>query len=369
MDLRSALRALGHADPQRLHLLDQALDGAIAADPPRLGAAVFDVLWAGSRPTAEVVALLHADLDRVPSRLASADTYGRAELVVAAHTALVYAAFFEVADRETKPGRPRPHQPAGVERLLQEDVPAPSAGGFSEHRLRVERWYARLSRDLLGVKDETAARQLSEAALRHYQASYLRLATTVPEFLIWASLGQEAQTRTQDAPDGVGAAMATNTQAMARLEALLRLCAGPLAGPPDLRRVLHRSNAAVLDQAVMHPRSATGPPGLRFPLIRDVYLNPRYRICLAGRAPAPPTRTGGRPGRWRLAWTSASPPTCSLRPPSRGRCCCSATPAQASRCSPRFLLRGCRPTGTPSCVCRCAPCRPTAASSPRSMPH
>ncbi|MEU7869134.1 AAA family ATPase [Dactylosporangium sp. NPDC049140] len=317
MTFRGALQILGRDDPPWLKRLDVLLGGAVVAagvagaawGAPLFGAAVLGGLWASVDQKNEVMALLRGGIDKLAGRLAATALYERAELIAAAHTTIVAASYFEVLherldeaglggfrvlDAEMKSlasGGRAAGGGATLERTLAMTVPAPSAAtGFWENRQAVAAWYGELGEAvrsfLTGLSGGPAAaavidKDIAAAAGARYVSRYLELAARVPEFQVWASLDEHAATRqaVRDLRTAADEAFAGQTEAFARFERLLTLMSAAIEGWPDLVARLRRINRVVLDQPVFRAQPGAGSGGVRFPLVRDIHLNPRYRIC------------------------------------------------------------------------------------------
>src|ERR1700683_3029853 len=89
-----------------------------------------------------------------------------------------------------------------------------------------------------------------DGAIERYRSHYLAVAATVPEFCVWAMLGEHAATRTAIANlnEEVAGALAAQSGALSRVEALLALEATRLTPPVDQCAVIERANRGVLDQ-------------------------------------------------------------------------------------------------------------------------
>ncbi|WP_433061943.1 NACHT domain-containing protein [Dactylosporangium sp. CS-033363] len=326
MTFRGALQILGHDDQPWLRRLDVLLGGAILAagvagaawGAPLFGAALLAALWSSVDQKNEAMSMLRSGLAKLSGRLAKTAPYERAELVAAAHTTLVVSSYFEVLherldaaglrafrikDSEMKSlassGLPR--ETDGVlDRILAMGVPAPSATiGYWENQPRVSTWCSALSEAvrlfLSGLQYGQAAAavlddELVENAVARYSSRYVELAAEIPEFEIWASFGEHAATRetVREMGSAVGAALAGHSQSFARIEALLGLVGATVEGANDPRARLNLVNTAVLDQPVFRAQTGVDAGGVRFPLIRNVHLNPRYRVCRIERGQSRP---------------------------------------------------------------------------------
>ncbi|GAA3204234.1 hypothetical protein GCM10020216_003500 [Nonomuraea helvata] len=99
---RGALAILGRHDRPRIARLDKLLGGVIlTAGAVALGGtalaplAVFAAVWGWVDQKNEAISLLRAALDSATDRLMKTSGYERHQLICAAHTTIVMAAFFE----------------------------------------------------------------------------------------------------------------------------------------------------------------------------------------------------------------------------------------------------------------------------------
>ncbi|MFB9908817.1 NACHT domain-containing protein [Allokutzneria oryzae] len=284
---RGALKILGHHDRPWLDRLNGVLGGAVLASgvvPP------VNALWGWVDQKNEAMSLARGALDAVSDRVNGSHGLERHQLVVAAHTTMVMAAFFDVlgeqlrgavefTDTEKVMLTTDAWQREGeslVRLLYAADVPAPSAvHGFEENVDRVAEWaYRRLQivfRFLSGLNENlsVARRQIGAKAVHgfvsaRYRSDYLTLATTVHEFKVWSDLGEHAATRT----------------ALARLEDMLTV-ATPQPPARDLRATVHAINRDELDRPVIELDTDGYGVGAVFPSVADIFLTPRFRIALA----------------------------------------------------------------------------------------
>ncbi|ROP39253.1 NACHT domain-containing protein [Saccharothrix texasensis] len=312
LTFQGALRILGKHEPPGIGVLDKALGGAIlGAGAVALGGAalaplaLITPLWGWVDQKNEAVGLLRSLAQGLSTRLAGVNGLERRELIIAAHGTVVAAAFFEAFEdlvgkarlkalaltrkerRHLASAAYAPPDPA-VDWLLTAEIPIPSsARGFHENLPRVEEWLHGLTRrtfDFLGGladwRNDPAVNRalLTDRALERYQSHYLDLAAQVPEFLIWAVLGEHAATRADNA--SVKGVLATQGDALARVEALLNLVAGHTVRG-DQPAVLHRANRGVLALPVVPNEAERYGAEITFPTIGKVFVNPRYRITTA----------------------------------------------------------------------------------------
>jgi hypothetical protein len=254
LTFEGALRILGqHEEPKWIKRLDAALGGAflvggvvgtVAAGPAALPAlGMFAAVWGWLEPKDQAIELLKQAVGKLSGRVAGTRGRERRELIAAAHTTIVVAAFFEALREQVGPeffgrlemtekekvaliaragvakgapvqGALDVHQStfpwsldlheSAYEALYTADVPAPSATrGFEENVAGVLDYLQSLAvsvDDFVGTLSISRAvatdwDAVATAALERYRSHFLMLAATVPEFMIWALLNEGAATR------------------------------------------------------------------------------------------------------------------------------------------------------------------------------
>ncbi|WP_157247264.1 NACHT domain-containing protein [Nonomuraea typhae] len=302
---RGALQILGHHDRPWLDRMDRLLGGgilaagvtalAVAAPGP---AAAFAAVWGWIDQKNEARSLLRAALDRVSGRLLGLEGYERHQLIVAAHTTVVVSAFFEALG-EAAEGLSLQDEDRGMlltsaghregehlfEILYQSEVPIPSATcGFEENLGQVEKWLnlfaERTLRHLHILRERRVelpgAPFLAGRALERYRSRYLGLAASVPEFFIWASLGEHAATRqvVTGARTELREAFQSQGAALARIEQLLTLATtGRERTERDVAAVIARANRGALSEPVV-PVTDQPHPALTVPTVAEIYVSP-----------------------------------------------------------------------------------------------
>lgn len=339
LTFQGALAILGRRQHPVIDRLDKLLGGValVVAGPAALApAGLLGAVWGWLGQRDEALSLLREAVDSVSGKLAGTDAYERQQLIAAAHTAIVVAAYFESledtcegsklsrqqvtdADRERAGiGRPRRQEESLYEFLYSSEVPAPSpACGFEENCARVREYMRQVSRNLREMlaavpatgpgHDPLAGAQRDQwwtnparwgdtqwsvvetGAYDRYRSRYLEAAAAVPEFAVWAMLGEHAATRSSVA--GLRAdmtkALGRTGQALSRLEALLTLAGGAPgtgspAAPPGPRLVLARANGGALGERIIPEDASVYGPDITFPTIREIYVDHRYRLARCG---------------------------------------------------------------------------------------
>lgn len=335
LTFEGALRVLGRYEPEWIKRLNAVLDGVILAAGAGLATAAlgpatlaplakFGLVWGWVEQKGVAVGLLEKAVTAVSERLAGARGRERRGLIIVAHTTIVAAAVFEVfrehvgtqfykqlkiTDEEKKglfrTTLSQSHTDV-FECLYAAEVPAPCAShGFEENLPRVEEWQSSFIGFLeifirglaVGEKARINWTTVLEKASERYRSHYLRLAATVPEFAIWANLGEHAATRTAiaDLRADVAAALAVEGDALSRIEALLSLTApdggqlspgslagvapDPAAAMPNLLAAVARGNAGILDETVVPADPQSYGLDITLPTVREIYVNPQYRVA------------------------------------------------------------------------------------------
>ncbi len=328
---RGALQILGRHDRPRIERMDRLLGGFILGAGAAAGAAALlgpalvplgalAAIWGWLEQKNEAISLLRKVLDGVSERLLGTGGYERYRLVAAAHTAMVAAAFFEAlrehvgedgysslaiteGERRSLALGHDVNNRNLVDLLYEAPVPAPSpARGYEENIPHIRTWMSDLTESTQGFLSglaswQSVSRPLNgafiDAAVDRYRSRYLTMAATVPEFLVWASLGEHAATRnrvTQVRKD-VLAALDVQSSALARLESVLNLVAAGPAVERDICGVLHRANRGVLDESIISEAAMDTEVGVTFPAIGRIFLNTRYRLGMTGAESRPSDET------------------------------------------------------------------------------
>src|SRR6185437_9381612 len=289
LTFEGALRILGKPEPGLIGKLNTALGGVILTaglgtgvaalgGPAPLG--MFAAVWGLTEQKDLALDLLRKAVDAVTGKLAGTRGYERRQLIAAAHTTIVVTAFFEAfrehvgrdffgrleitkAEKERLlTGHFRGDKESVYDALYAAEVPAPSpARGFAENTAAVTQWMLRCGNRLddflhgLRAAENTAFEwdAIAGAAAERYQSHFLRLAAKVPEFMIWALLGEGAASRAATAGlrADVAAALGSQRSALRRIEALLAIDASGERAVPDLRMAVTRANSGILEQRII----------------------------------------------------------------------------------------------------------------------
>ena len=336
---------------------------AAVSGPVLAPLAMFAAVWGWTEQKNEALGLVRAAINALSGKLAGTAGYERRQLIAAAHTTIVVTAFFEsfreyvgkesyellqITDEEKETliaGRSRHPGESIFEVLYAAEIPAPSPSlGFEENVSEVDRWAANfalaLDEFLTGLSAGESLRinwvAVRDGAVERYRSHFLSLAAEVPEFMIWALLGENAATRSVIGKlhGDMARALDGSREALARVESILVLgSAGTVvADGMDLRAAVARAN-----REFSNNRSSR-----RMLSATDRILNSR-RLAAPTSTPAtewrrPPKirgrrmRGGGKSGHRMTTSTSCSLVT-SPRPIRRGfPCCCLAIRVLVSPC-------------------------------------
>ncbi|PRY45224.1 NACHT domain-containing protein [Umezawaea tangerina] len=307
---RGALRILGSDDPSWLKAVDRALGGVILAAPAVAlfgPAGVAAAVWGAVDQKNQAFTLIQDTLRAVSQRRLKTAGYERRKLVAAAHTVLVVTSFFEslrerlgnavfdalalTTDEQVgmASGWDRGQGEKLVDKLYAVDVPAPSATrGFEENVVVVQGWLVELADRVVSYLELLAAwhggvdfEEVVKTATVKYREHYLRMASDVPEFLMWASFGEHAATRAEvcDTRHALAAALDHHGAALIRIERLLSLDPPAVQSVlPDSRVTIHQANTSVLNLSIVPDSRPGHRDGAEFPTVGQIYVNPRYRI-------------------------------------------------------------------------------------------
>ncbi|MGC4868947.1 NACHT domain-containing protein [Micromonospora sp. DT53] len=297
--LEGAREILSEPGGKWLKALDALLGvGVMAAGPFGLAA------WGWVDQKNELIKLLGEFTAAGRTRLGEKRTPPeRYDLLAATHTALTYGAFF-AAFREivgpicdeiglTEDDKRRlvyGAQPELAQGGLQRGVANTSIGlpwagcGFRANRDEVvQPFYQTLTLRCIGFlqnfevwlrvdsvrASDPLVQDIVGRAIRRYEAEYKLLAADVPEFGIWAALGESEIT--QDAVQRAG-------ESLSRLEKIMMSLAGKVERVGNRTREVNAAvNRAVLAEPLVATDSSDDLAELRIPTVRDGYLTPTFR--------------------------------------------------------------------------------------------
>jgi len=301
LTFRGALRILGKTETPTIDKLDTLLGGVILAagagaaiatvgGAAVAGAAFLAPAWQWVDQKNEAGGLLRKLVTRFGSKINGAAGLERRQLVAAAHSTIVVAAYFDVfheaveasgfggltlTESEKALAAARRNGMSLMEWLYSAEIPAPSAScGFEENTAEVERWLVRLhssneallrSLDLWRLFGH-ALKEVQHRSRDRYRSYYVDLAASVPEFAIWAALGEHAATR--DAVD----------RSFGRIEKLLTSLGAPVLRTPAAAQVIERANHGRLNDRVVQATLPWPNSTVRFPTVAELFVPPKFRI-------------------------------------------------------------------------------------------
>ena len=375
LTFEGALRILGKHEHKTIEKIDKMLGGVILGTgavaglvalgvTPLAPLAAFGVVWGWIEQKGLAVDLLMSVIDTVSGKVSGLRGLEKRELIAAAHSTIVVAAIFEslreevgeefyaqlkITDTEKVSLIRQDALEEGVRLVYSTEIPAPSAAsGFEENTPHVAEWqggYIDNLRFFLGGLSVAESARIEWGAIRasaaeRYRSWYLELATRVPEFAIWANLGEHAATRravrevgidiagsltgfsinfaeVNSTVDDLGvavresnaevvAALHAHSDALNRITALLSLCAASVteyitqpSGTelPDvqlsrLRAAVNLANTGVLEEHIIPADPERYPADLTIPRVKEIYINPRYQVTKFG------ARTRPADDRW-----------------------------------------------------------------------
>ncbi|GGT44627.1 hypothetical protein GCM10010271_55860 [Streptomyces kurssanovii] len=297
LSFSDALVLLG-GDPPAVAALDRALGGALNLATGGIGDGLLRIADARG----SVLGLGRDAVRGVGQRLGRVDGRARrTELLHAAHTVIVVLAWFQALEELRLPvhiddleltrreqlalaGAPRPagSGAAFVRSLAATDLPHPAPHRpFEAVTDELAGWYQDLSARFLdfaeglhawSAQTESARAEARRAlrtelpreAVRQYEALYAQLVQQAPEFGFWTAQVEHQATRAE---------VRRSLAGVADLLADLARTAHP---PTDVAAALARSYEAVLTRPVLD--ASTGPEGIRVPTLREMYLDPDFRV-------------------------------------------------------------------------------------------
>lgn len=324
-----ALKILGKHEPGIVEKLDKALGGLIlgAGATAAIGpAGLLAAIWGWIDQKNEAIGLLRNLTTALSNRVAGTKGLERRELILAAHSTIVAASVFEmleedlgkktfesleITDKERRSltMSSRALNKDYFESIYQNEIPAPSPSrGFEENTQHLIDWAARAAaafeffiRGLAAGERIPPLREgFSHRAVDRYRSHYVAMAERVPEFLIWSMLGEHAATRHDigKLDIAVQAALSTQGEALARVEALLSLVAQANGQIGRQREGLRNANLGVLDQPLVAGDAERYDTLITYPSIEQAFVAPHYRIARHDREcrPADESWWDARPG-------------------------------------------------------------------------
>ncbi|GAA3017086.1 hypothetical protein [Actinokineospora globicatena] len=276
--LRGALKILGRDDHPWLTRINSLLGGVVLVSGPlSLVGAAFGAIWQMVDQKSEANTRIREVLDTIGGRLMGTSGLHRQDLVVAAHSTIVLAAYSTavtkhidvqlsdeqkalIADLRRAEGQKL------VEALYTAEIPTPSAVASFEANLAALEDWAKLVGfvvfDVFGLPGDwtTINRRIIDDFADQYRSYFLTLAAQVPDFKVWAD---------QVAQENVARGLAAITDLLGH---------GPTADPRDHRSLVAMANRAELDKPIVDAADSL----VRFPPVSDVFLTPRYRLTLSG---------------------------------------------------------------------------------------
>ena len=326
---RGALNILGRYDRPRLDALNRILGGAILLSPLAGTASLaggLAALWGWIDQKNEAIGIVRHLLNTSQSHAKKTGGLPRQQVIVSAHTALVGAAFFDslkaaIGENEYKALELTKNEILAlsidqiddsdigddfVERLYASRTPIPSTHRSFEYICRndLRQHYIALAdstlhflKGLAAWRPENSsahstavsAQQLTDAAIDRYATYYRRLAVDAPEFRVWAILNEHGATHHDVTEIGskIDNVLQAQTRALANTEQLLGLIVG--AQQPSVesaRYVVHRLNRSTLKDPIA-PAESQHMRDIVFPVIDEIYVNPRFQAATFGPASMP----------------------------------------------------------------------------------
>jgi hypothetical protein len=279
-----AVKVLGGGKPNKVvEALDRLTGGALlvmSATGSALALSLFDAKSEFFRLTGELVSGL-------TRRLRDTGPAERGEQLVAAHSVIVVAAFFDVmasvrlpfdfAELElsrtdglttallrTPAPTPAPHRPYEKSIEALREYYDHAVGEVLRFLTGLDVWDRLDGRERHEVR-HAMTREVSAKAVTRYEDLFRRLVTDFPEFAFWANAVDHQATRTE-----IGR---LRTALAGVAQVLSEIAAGRA---PDE----HRLRLAEQHQKVLHrPLLRVAPQGVRLPSIAEAYVNPRFRVA------------------------------------------------------------------------------------------
>lgn len=325
MTYAGALKILGKHDHPHLERIN-ALIGGIILLSPLAPVAWLRGLWGLVDQKNEAVANVRQLLDAGFNRLLKTGGLERYDLIAASHTTLVGCAFFDVL-RESVDKKDyaslkitfeeKINLTAGtdgllvqpvLERLLRSPTPIPSASvGYYENLDRIQHHFSLMATELqrfiahlaqsagqerlIRTFDNLERRdRIVFAALERYKSHYVKIAAEVPEFFVWAMLGEHSSTRKEIAVlrEEVALAFDSQSRALASTQALLATVS-ITNSPQDrtARQALMNASRGLLREPIVPADAFHGLDDIIFPAVEEIYVEPQFRHAIFDRESQP----------------------------------------------------------------------------------
>jgi hypothetical protein len=271
---RGALKILGHGSKPLIDALDALLGGFVLSSFVTPAAWAFNLVDQKNEASGLIRKLVQAGA----RRLGQAKGKERYELIEAAHTTIVVAAFFDVARKDGVKVSKDHLRSLGSAFDPVLDRQHWIGGLLGNNRLADH--YQTLGNLIgLSVKDTEA---LTEKAIGRYRAYFADLAAEVPEFSYWAYLGALAEIR--DVNQDVLATVDAQSRALNLLtEILLARNIERDAAPTPGADLLTKANEAVLAKPIT-PEGVGGTNQITMPAVWRIYQVPHFRTAVAANA-------------------------------------------------------------------------------------
>ncbi|MEU3642899.1 hypothetical protein AB0E59_05890 [Lentzea sp. NPDC034063] len=315
-----AIRILGAEEPKAVERLSKALGGGIllagvAAGVATIGPAalaplaLFEPIWGWVDQKNEAIGLLRSLMGKFGSRMKNVPTRSRRQLVIAAHTTIVVAAYFDAlrgvlgneislrVDLSTKEklrlaGLHEDENSDFFQQIYRSPVPYPSpAKGYQENLAEVHAWLGRLSTNVERFLDGLAGSpgqwvQVSdvvEDALDRYENYYVKLAHSAPEMLIGIYLDEHAATRESiaESTHQIVELFSRQEANFGRVTSLLSLVLNNRSDSgrsTPVRAALSNANDGRLTRSILTSTEAAGYGHLQLPSVGESFVPPDYKV-------------------------------------------------------------------------------------------
>ncbi|MFJ5990457.1 NACHT domain-containing protein [Lentzea sp. NPDC092896] len=299
-----ALRVLGKYDRPWLDAADTFLGVGIL-----VGGAIEPDVFSLVDPKNEATACLRKIFNGVTNKLTGLAGRSRHDLIAAAHTIIavtsVFDAYrdelgedfdkFKITDREkfrifgTEPPDKK-KESAALPVLTSMPVAIPSATrGFYENLngdlgtffdqavLEVHSFINELADVPKRVGELDFASAVNARVRQTYADHYVELGATIPEFQMWAMLGEHAATRAEFNQK----LLETKTESLELFSRWLSQVTPAQSSPrPELRELLSKQAKRILSQPLLRGDSDTSTVDAAFPTVENGFVAPSYRFAV-----------------------------------------------------------------------------------------